>query len=352
MAITITKPAVNISERLSNLDGISLENFKAMDVTVRTLVSGGRVGIGTDSPTHGLVISDAFAGDDAEMRRITIATDTLGVNSGYRFDSKAPNDTARAGGYYFVPGDTNADTYLGLSADDADYQMVVTRDGKVGIGTTTITPNVDATVTLDHPNHGVLLGYRDSYPASGGGLFSTSGVPASYPFDKYGHLILATRTDFGSNYDIIFTTAETNDTPVERMTVKSQGAIVIGNGPTEVTLVGSKSIADNVATNFLRVVGPSDSIYGHLELTYNLDDPGNQHYVGKYTFRVFHNGTQTFFDTITSDNFSLPPSFAFTFSASGGNFDIAVTTNTNAANYTFGWCAKYVSNNFSNLINI
>ena len=31
MAITITKPAVNISERLSNLDGISLENFKAMN---------------------------------------------------------------------------------------------------------------------------------------------------------------------------------------------------------------------------------------------------------------------------------------------------------------------------------
>lgn len=130
------------------------------------------------------------------------------------------------------------------------------------------------------------------------------------------------------------------------------GAIVIGTGPTEVTLLGSKAIADNVATNFLRVVGPTSSIYGHLELTYNLEDPGIQHYTGKYTFRVFYNGTATLLDTITSDDFSLPPSFAFTFSASGGNFDIAVTADTNASSYTFGWCAKYVSNNSSNLVSL
>jgi hypothetical protein len=206
MAITITKPAVNISERLSNLDGISLENFKAMNPTfsgrvgigtaepqrllhllstsaigirmegpqprlefietdstdqnyairlnggdlildtrddafsitgeTMRLKDTGYVGIGTTAPLHGLVVSDSIGGDNAQMRRITIATDTLGVNSGFRFDSKSPNDTARAGGYYFVPGDTDADTYLGLSVDDADYQMVVTRDGNVGIGTT------------------------------------------------------------------------------------------------------------------------------------------------------------------------------------------------------------------------
>lgn len=52
MAITITKPAVNISERLSNLDGISLENFKAMDATF-----SGSVGIGTADPQRLLHLS-------------------------------------------------------------------------------------------------------------------------------------------------------------------------------------------------------------------------------------------------------------------------------------------------------
>jgi len=51
MAITITKPAVNISERLSNLDGISLENFKAMDATFSS------VGIGTANPQRLLHLS-------------------------------------------------------------------------------------------------------------------------------------------------------------------------------------------------------------------------------------------------------------------------------------------------------
>jgi len=98
-------------------------------------VTSGKVGIGTASPSHGLTVSDIDGGDDANMRRITIKSETHGVNSGFKFDSESANGTARGGGYYFQPGDTDATTYLGLTASDAAYQMVVTRDGKVGIGT-------------------------------------------------------------------------------------------------------------------------------------------------------------------------------------------------------------------------
>jgi hypothetical protein len=97
--------------------------------------NSGKVGIGTTSPTQGLTVSDDIIGDDANMRRITIKSQTHGVNSGFRFDSESANGTARAGGYYFQPGDTDADTYLGLTATDAAYQMVITREGNVGIGT-------------------------------------------------------------------------------------------------------------------------------------------------------------------------------------------------------------------------
>ena len=95
----------------------------------------GKVGIGTTSLSHGLTVSDDTGGDDANFRRITIKSATHGVNSGFRFDSESANGTARGGGYYFQPGDTDATTYLGLTASDSAYQMVITREGRVGIGT-------------------------------------------------------------------------------------------------------------------------------------------------------------------------------------------------------------------------
>jgi hypothetical protein len=126
-----------------NSQAISVDYFFIMNDTdsYSTRVYGnqtvdGKVGIGISAPTHGLTVSDLNGGDDADMRRITIKSETHGVNSGFRFDSESANGTARAGGYYFVPGDTDATTYLGLSATDTNYQMAVTRGGKVGIGTT------------------------------------------------------------------------------------------------------------------------------------------------------------------------------------------------------------------------
>ena len=107
-----------------------------------TIDSSGKVGIGTTSPSHGLTVSDIDGGDNADMRRITIKSETHGVNSGFRFDSESANGTARGGGYYFQPGDTDDTTYLGLTATDAAYQMVITREGNVGIGNTSPTSNL------------------------------------------------------------------------------------------------------------------------------------------------------------------------------------------------------------------
>ena len=131
------------------------------------ITSAGNVGIGTSSPGHGLTVSDDTGGDNADMRRITIKSQTHGVNSGFRFDSESANGTARAGGYYFQPGNTDADTYLGLTATDAAYQMVITREGNVGIGTSN--PNANAKLDVN----GVIRLYNASSnpTAVAGGLY-------------------------------------------------------------------------------------------------------------------------------------------------------------------------------------
>ena len=116
-------------------NNLTLDSYWTNDIM--SWVGDGKVGIGTDAPTHGLTVSDLSGGDDANMRRITIKSETHGVNSGFRFDSESANGTARGGGYYFVPGDTDATTYLGLSATDTGYQMAIARNGKIAMGSAT-----------------------------------------------------------------------------------------------------------------------------------------------------------------------------------------------------------------------
>ena len=145
-------------------------------------ISGSNVGIGTAAPTHGLTVSDANGGASAtHMRRITIKSETHGANSGFRFDSESANGTARAGGYYFQPGDTDATTYVGLSSTDTAYQMVVTREGNVGIGTST----PDTTLHLQTPSgtkseinfaQTAVTNYRIGVPASTDALVVTYGA--------------------------------------------------------------------------------------------------------------------------------------------------------------------------------
>jgi len=94
--------------------------------------AGNNVGIGTTSPAYPLHI-------EAGAPRALVAGTTAGSNVGWKLRANSSNGTTRDSGLYFISGDTDATTYLGLSADDTDYQLVTTREGNVGIGTTSPT---------------------------------------------------------------------------------------------------------------------------------------------------------------------------------------------------------------------
>jgi hypothetical protein len=99
------------------------------------VTQAGRVGIGTNNPSHGLTVSDALAGT-SESRRITIQSTTHGVNAGYRFDTESADGTGRAGGLYYSPSNTAGASYIALSGDDTNTHLAVTAGGNVGIGKT------------------------------------------------------------------------------------------------------------------------------------------------------------------------------------------------------------------------
>ena len=106
------------------------------DAVAITIDSSEKVGIGTTSPGYILETSDAGKTNHYSNRRITVRSTNNGENVGYRFDALASDGTARSGGYYFQPGTTDANTYLGLSADDSATVLAVTKEGNVGIGET------------------------------------------------------------------------------------------------------------------------------------------------------------------------------------------------------------------------
>ena len=103
---------------------------------VMTLQDGGKVGIGTTSPTHGLTVSDE-AVDASASRRVTIKGTNHGANAGYRFTLEDSGGNTRSGGYYFQPGTSDDASYLSLSADDSAAHLNVLGSGDVGVGTTT-----------------------------------------------------------------------------------------------------------------------------------------------------------------------------------------------------------------------
>lgn len=98
--------------------------------------TSGRLGIGTSSPSYGIVLDDTNYNTSA-TRRISIRSASHGANAGYKFDLESANGTARSAGYYFEPGNTGDETFLSLSADNANANLAVTANGDVLIGTTT-----------------------------------------------------------------------------------------------------------------------------------------------------------------------------------------------------------------------
>ena len=209
--------------------------------------TSGNVGIGTAAPTHGLTVSDDTGGDDANFRRITIKSATHGVNSGFRFDSESANGTARGGGYYFQPGDTDATTYLGLTASDSAYQMVVTRDGNVAIGTTEVA-NANSSLTIDvnqSSNNARGLHFyggadvTNKYISIGrthtaGNHYINSEVRFGAEVGGQGQSFLSFATGTGNPN-------ETTGNP-ERMRIDSDGRLAIGN----TTTAADADIPDNI----------------------------------------------------------------------------------------------------------
>lgn len=119
---------------LSNGNNAQSMSFTAYDGAanreiMRLVGSTGRVGINETSPDYLLHVSGVSPRTFVEGLR-------NGDNVAYTMQALASDGTARGGGYYLQPGTTDATTYLGLSADNSNYHMVITREGNVAIGNT------------------------------------------------------------------------------------------------------------------------------------------------------------------------------------------------------------------------
>ncbi|MEK9145005.1 MAG: hypothetical protein AAB339_05290, partial [Elusimicrobiota bacterium] len=91
--------------------------------------NAGGVGIGTTAPAYMLHLA-------SETPRALIEGTQNGSGAAWLLQAKASNGTSRSGGYHLEPGTTDDNTYLGLSADGAAYQLALTRTGNTGLGTT------------------------------------------------------------------------------------------------------------------------------------------------------------------------------------------------------------------------
>ena len=123
--------------------------------------------------------------------------------------------------------DSNIATWLGrfagtIFAPTAVYQdLVVDGSGNVGVGT--ITPS--AKLNVGHNAHGLGFSYLGaSALPSIAGLFTSNGTAGGYGF---GDLLIKSRSDYGV-YNMIFYTACTNNTPLERMRITPGGNVGIG----------------------------------------------------------------------------------------------------------------------------
>jgi hypothetical protein len=103
-------------------------------------------------------------------------------------------------------------------------RMTILNNGNVGIGTSS--PSV--VFNVSDPDHGIGIAYRGSSALpSIAGLFTDTGVSGG---TGYGDLLVKARTDFGGFYGINFYTSATNNTPVLRMRVQSDGVLSLLSG--------------------------------------------------------------------------------------------------------------------------
>jgi len=151
----------------------NLLTFIASGASKMWLNGSGQLGIGTDligsklqvngnaaigysastaAPTNGLAVSGEIAGTNListtyGVARITVKSTTNSANAGFTFDARNSSGTSGQSGLYFVNGTTTATTYLGISADNTNYQLNTLANGNVLIGSTTDVPSAKLVVS-------------------------------------------------------------------------------------------------------------------------------------------------------------------------------------------------------------
>ncbi len=98
--------------------------------------------------------------------RVTLRATTNASNTGYRFDTKDSAGVQRVGGIYMVP-DTGSLSFIGLAADDTNYQFIARANGYCGIGQTN--PQARMHITCQAGDTGLQIDASNSFEILFGG---------------------------------------------------------------------------------------------------------------------------------------------------------------------------------------
>ena len=178
--------------------------------------SSGNIGIGITSPsrklhilstndTRGILIHNSLTTSYAEAH--------FSASREYRIGTGGSGAASEAVNNWYVYDNTAA-----------TQRFVIDSSGNVGVGVT----NPSVTFNVSHPSHGIGIAYRGSSALpSIAGLFTDTGVSGG---TGYGDLLVKARTDYGGFYGVNFYTAASDNVPVLRVRVQSDGVLSLLSG--------------------------------------------------------------------------------------------------------------------------
>lgn len=213
-----TGPALRYYQEISNGDHyfqVAPSKVSGSSVAYTSslyIKNNGNIGVNTTSP---LVKLHVIGGNENGIRSIVGGTFSPIQFSG---DNNITSGSINAyNGIIAIGRTTSAGT--GLLPD-----VAINSSGNVGIGTT----NPSVVFNVSDPNHGIGIAYRGSSALpSIAGLFTDTGVSGG---SGYGDLLVKARTDYGGFYGVNFYTAASDNVPVLRMRVQSDGVLSLLSG--------------------------------------------------------------------------------------------------------------------------